>query len=124
MAQYKGGLDMFKKYSVKFVPETVGARFTQVKDVALERAQAGLNLVGSVRDLIRPILDEKGITGGLRATYIGFGMKLLRHVMRQKGDSATKIASALKTYFVSAYGLDPAICDEIIQVVVGWAGAY
>jgi len=124
MPLYKTGTEMYKKYSAKYVPDTVGTRFTQVQSVALDRAQQGLNMVGTVRDLIRPILDNYGVTGGLRATYLAFGLKLLRHAIRQKGDSATKIASALKDYYVNAYSLDPTICDEIIQVVVGWVGAY
>jgi len=124
MPLYKSGLDMYKKYQAKFDPTTIGNRFTQVQSVALDRAQEGLNTVATIRDLIRPILDEYGIVGGQRATYLAFGLSLARHVLRQKGDAATKIATALKTYFTSAFGLDPNICDEIIQVVVGWALPY
>jgi len=124
MPLYKSGLDMFKKYAAKFDPTTIGNRFTQVQSVALDRAQEGLNTVATVRELIRPILDNYGVVGGARATYMAFGLALLRHVIRQKGDAATKIATGLKSYFTSAFGLDPAICDEIIQVVVGWALPY
>ena len=81
-------------------------------------------MVGTVRDLVRPILDQYGITGGIRATYLAFALALFRHVIRQKGEAAKKIASALKAYYVQAYGLDPAVCDEIINVVCGWALAY
>ena len=80
--------------------------------------------VGTVRDLVRPILDNYGITGGLRATYLAFALRLASKVGRQKGESAKKIATALKNYFVSAFDLDPSICDEIINVVVGWAIPY
>jgi hypothetical protein len=124
MPLYKSGLDMWQKYNAKFNPTVIGTRFTDVKELALGRAQEGLNLTATVRDLVRPILDDKGVAGGLRATYLAFGTALMRHVVRQKGDSATKISSALKSYFVNAYGLDPSICDEIIQVVVGWAIPY
>jgi hypothetical protein len=124
MPLYKTGLAMWQKYSIKFNPTVVGTRFTDIKSLALDRAQEGLNMVATVRELIRPILDEKSIAGGLRATYLAFGTALMKHVIRQKSGSATKIATALKSYFVSAYGLDPSICDEIIQVVVGWAIPY
>jgi len=124
MPLYRGGLDMYKKYSKKYVPDTIGARFGQVQDVALDRAQEGLITVGTVRDLVRPILDSYGITGGLRATYMAFGLALARHSIRQKGEAAKKIATALKNYFVSAYDLDPSICDEIINVVTGWVAPY
>jgi len=124
MPLYKTGLDMWKKYQAKFDPATVSARFTAVKEIALDRAQQGLNLIATARDLVRPILDEYGIGGGQRATYLAFGTALLRHVIRQKGKVATKTASGLKSYYVSAYGLDPSICDEIIQVIVGWMIPY
>jgi len=124
MPLYKTGLDMWKKWTAKYNPGVISTRFTDVQAVASDRAQEGLNMVGTVRDLIRPILDEYGIGGGLRATYLGFGTALLRHVIRQKGNVATKTATALRSYFVSAYGLDPDICNEIIQVVTGWAIPY
>jgi len=124
MPLYKTGSDMFQKYSAKFNPTVIGTRFGDVKDVALTRAQEGLNTVATVRELVKPILEEKGVAGGLKATYLAFATALLRHVVRNKGQSATKIAQGLKSYYVTSYGLDPAICDDIINVVVGWAIPY
>jgi len=115
---------MFKKYQAKYNPTVVSTRFENVQQIALDRANAGLGMIGTVRDLIRPILDSYGVTGGIRATYLAFATKLAKHALRQQGDSAVKVASALKSYFVNAYDLDPSICDEIIQVVTGWAVAY
>ncbi len=124
MPLYKSGLDMWQKYNAKFNPTVVSTRFTDVKDVAVGRAQEGLNMVATARDLIRPILDKYGVAGGQRATYLAFGQALLRHVIRSKGDAASKIASGLKSYYTTAYNLDPAICDEIIQVIAGWVVPY
>jgi len=124
MPLYKSGLDMWKKYQAKFNPAVIGTRFGDVRDLALDRAQEGLNLIASVRDLIRPILDEHGIGGGQRATYLAFGTALLRHIIRQKADVAKKYATGLKSYYVNAFGLDPDILDDIIQVVSGWVIPY
>ena len=124
MPLYKTGIDMFKKYEKKFNPALIGTRFGDIRDLALERAQAGLNMVGTVRDLVRPVLDSYGIGGGQRGTYLAFALMLLKHVIRVKGETAKKIAEGLKSYFVTAYGLDPAVLDEIIQVVCGWAIPY
>lgn len=124
MPLYKTGIDMFRKYQAKFNPTVIGTRFTDVQSIALERAQAGLNMVHSVRELIRPILDEYGIAGGNRATYLAFGLALWRHAIRQKGEAGKKYADGLKSYYVTAFGLDPAILDEIIQVVTGWVIPY
>jgi len=124
MPLYKTGLDMWKKYQAKYNPAVVSTRFTDVQPIALDRAQQGLNMIATARDLVRPILDEYGVGGGQRATYLAFGTALLRHVIRQKGAVAEKTASGLKSYFVTAYGLDPSICDEIIQVITGWVIPY
>ena len=124
MPLYRTGIDMFKKYQKKYNPTVIGTRFTDVQEVALERAQDGLNYVHTVRELVRPILDEYGITGGARATYLAFALALWRHIIRQKGASAKKYADGLKAYYVTAFGLDPAVLDEIIQVVSGWVMPY
>lgn len=115
---------MFQKYQAKFDPTTIGNRFAQVKDVALARAQDGMVTVATIRDLVRPLLDSAGITGGLRGTYIGFALTLAKHTLRQKGESAINVASGLKAYFVQAYGLNPDVCDKIVNLVVSWAGYY
>jgi len=124
MPLYKTGLDMYKKYQAKYNPTVVSTRFTDVQNIALDRAQAGLNSVHTVRELVRPILDEYGITGGTRANYLAFATSLWKHIIRQKGEAAKKYADGLKSYFVTALGLDPSILDEIIQVVCGWVIPY
>jgi len=124
MPLYKTGIDMFKKWSKKYNPTVIGTRFTDVSEVASERAQAGLNYIHTARELVRPILDEYGITGGQRATYLAFALMLWRHIIRQKGEAAKKYADGLKSYFVTAFGLDPAVLDEIIQVISGWVIPY
>jgi hypothetical protein len=124
MAIYKSGQSRFAKYSAKFVPETVAARFTQVKDVALARAQEGLITWASIQEVVRPILDKYGVTGTDRALYLGFANKLLTHVLRATADAGVKMAAGLKAFYVQALGADPAILDEIIQVVSGWVTPY
>jgi len=52
MPVYRRGIDMYRKYEVKFNPAVVGTRFGDVRTLALERAQDGLNLIGTVRDLM------------------------------------------------------------------------
>jgi len=124
MPIYRSGIDMFKKYQAKYNPTVIGTRFTDVQNVALERAQAGLNAVATVRELVRPILDGYGISGGLRGTYLAFALKLWKHVARQKEDVAKVTANGLAEYFSTAYGCSTDILNEIIQVVCGWVIQY
>jgi len=124
MTIYRRGIDRYKKYQAKYVPDTVGARFSQVQSVALDRAQYGLIQWASVQDLVRPVLDKYGVTGPDRAKYIGFANKLLKHVGRQSGEAGKKFAEGLKMYYVQTMGANPTICDEIIDIVIGWAIGY
>ena len=124
MPLYKSGIDMYKKYEVKFNATVIGTRFTDVRDLALERAQAGLNFVGTIRDLVRPILDEYGITGTNRAIYLAFATKLAKHALKHKSEAGKTVATGLKSEYVNAWGCDPSILDEIINVVMGWAIQY
>jgi hypothetical protein len=124
MAQYKGGQAMYAKYAAKFNPTVIGTRFTDVKDLALARAQAGLLTVGAIRDLIRPILDKYGVASTARALYLAFGLALYRHTARSSADAAKKIADGLKSYYVTSFDANPDILNEIINVVTGWVSPY
>jgi len=124
MPLYKTGLDMFQKYQAKYNPTVVSTRFTDVQPVALARAQEGLNAVATVRELVRPILDKYGVTGGTRGTYLGFALALWSRAQRQRGDPAQKIANGLSSYFTTAFDLNPDVLKEIIQVVCGEVIAY
>jgi hypothetical protein len=120
----KTGQNRFAKYSAKYDPTTIGTRFGQVKDVALARAQEGLIAYASMQDLVKPILDKYGVAGTQRALYLGFANKLMKHIERATGEAGVKIANGLKSLYVTSFGADPAILDEIIQVVAGWVTAY
>jgi hypothetical protein len=118
MPLYKTGLMMFDKYSKKYNPTVIGTRFGDVQPVALARAQAGLNAVDTVRSLIRDYLDAQGITGGIRATYLAFGLSLWKHVERQGGAASDKIAKGFIAYFRDAYGLDEGLLTDIANAII------
>jgi hypothetical protein len=120
---YKTGVDMFQKYQAKYNPTVVGTRFGDVKDIALSRAQTGLNQVATIRALVRDYLDSKGVTGGMRATYLAFALALWRHTTRQMGAASDKIADGLKSYFQTAYGCDPVLLTDIANAVIVKAAA-
>ena len=124
MPLYRTGQARFAKWRSKYDPATVSARFTQVAAVAEARAQEGLTTYASVQELVRGILDKYGVNGPDRAKYLGFANKLLNHSLRAKGDATIKLAQGIKQFYVTAFGADPAILDEIIQVVTGWVAPY
>jgi len=122
--KFRTGLDRFSKYSAKLVPETIAARFTQVREVALDRAQEAMIKFATIQELVRPILDKHGVSGPDRAKYLAFANKLARHMERVTGPAGTKVAEGLKAYFVSAYAADPKVIDEIIEIVAGAVAGY
>jgi len=118
MPLYKTGIDMFEKYQKKYNPTVIGTRFTDVQPTALARAQAGLNAVDTIRAMVRDYLDQKGVTGGARATYLAFALKLWKHVTRQGGVASDKISNGLISYFQTAFGLDAALLTDIANSII------
>jgi hypothetical protein len=118
MPLYKSGIDMFEKYRAKYNPTVIGTRFTDVSSVAQSRAQSGLNAVATIREMVRDYLDSQGVTGGVRATYLGFALKLWKHVSRQGGVASDKISSGLIAYFKNAYGLNEALLTDIANAII------
>jgi len=118
MPLYRTGIEMYEKYSKKYNPTVIGTRFTDVQPTALARAQAGLNAVDTIRAMVRDYLDEKGITGGTRATYLAFALKLWKHVSRQTGKASDNIAAGLITYFKTAYGLAESYLTDIANAII------
>jgi len=114
----KSGIDMYSKYEKKYNPTVIGTRFGDVQAVALGRAQSGLNAVATIRAQVQDYLDAKGVTGGTRATYLAFGVKLWRHVTRQGGAASDKIASGLISYFKTAYDLDETMLTDIANAII------
>ena len=113
----KSGLNMWKKYEAKYNPTIVETRYENARDISLERAQQGMETVSSIRSLVNAILDEYGIGGGERATYLAFATAILKHLYRQKGKAIKKIADGLKDYYVTAYRLNEEVCQEIISAL-------
>ena len=119
-----GGQGRFAKWLVKFDPATISARFTQVKEVASARAQSGLITFATLEELVGPILDKYGVSGTDRAKYQGFAKRLLKMAVRNKAESGVAVAQGIKADYVTRLKADPAICDEIIQVVLGYVAPY
>jgi hypothetical protein len=122
--KFRTGLDRYNKYAAKFDPATIQARFAQIRDVALQRAQEALIKYATIDELVRPILDKYGVAGPMRGVYLGFAKKLAKHLERVSGASATKIADGLKSYYVSAFDAEPDVIDAIIAVVAGAVAGY
>jgi len=117
MPIYKTYNDMYAKYEAKYNPTLIGTRFENVKEVALNRANTGFQMPDGVRIATRSKLDEFGIAGGTRATYLAFATKLKKHAERQQKAAAENIKNGLIAYFKTAYGLSETILNVLASAI-------
>jgi len=115
----RGGLYRFSKYSSKYDPATVSARFTQVRDLAIDLAQEGLAKYATLDVIIGNILDAHGVPGNARIPYRNFARVVLRLAERFSGAALNKSVAGEKQKFATTYGLDPAVLDAIVEAVTG-----
>jgi len=110
----------YTKYSVKFDAATVSSRFTQVKDLALRKAQDAQGILATIETVVAPILDDNGIVGPDRAKYLGFAKKIWRAAQRHGDVALEKLVDGIKAYYTSM-GCDSKILDQIVSAITGSA---
>jgi len=113
----KPGNSRLAKWQAKYDPTTIGNRFAQVQSVAVSRAQEGIVSIANVQALIGGILDQYGVAGPMRATYIAFGEKVWHATQRLTGQALANEVNGLTSYFVTAYGANPTILQAIAQAL-------
>jgi len=113
----KPGNSRLAKWQAKYDPTTIGNRFAQVQSVAVSRAQEGIVSIANVQSLVGGILDQYGIAGPMRATYIAFGEKVWHATQRLTGQALANEVNGLMAYFQTAYGANPTILQAIAQAL-------
>lgn len=113
----KPGNSRLAKWQAKYDPTVVQTRFSEVQQVALSRAELGIISVAEVQSLIGGILDQYGVAGPMRATYIAFGEKVWHATQRLTGQALANEVNGLTSYFQTAYGANPTILQAIAQAL-------
>ena len=116
--------DMYTKWKAKFDPDTISARFDQVKDIAAERYEYAMSYVATVVDNVKALLNNLGVPAAQQGPYIALAERLVRYSFKHGGATLQSLASGLKAEFVAAYGIDPTVADEVIKLVLGNAPPY
>jgi len=116
--------DMLEKYKAKYVPDTVGTRFNEVKDLMDARFEAASSPIVNVIEEVRNILTENGVPPALWGMYIAFGEILASKTFSHQGAVLEKIASGLKQAWITGKGADPAILDKIAETILGTVPPY
>lgn len=113
----KPGNSRLAKWQAKYDPTVVQARFNEVQQVALSRAELGIIAVAEVQSLIGGILDQYGVAGPMRAVYIAFGEKVWHATQRLTSQALANEVNGLTSYFQTAYGANPTILQAIAQAL-------
>jgi hypothetical protein len=113
----KPGNARLAKWQAKYDVTVIQARFNDVQQVAISRAQEGIVSVANVQFLIGGILDQYGVAGPTRAVYIAFGEKVWHATQRLTGPALANEVNGLTSYFQTAYGANPTILQAIAQAL-------
>jgi len=124
MPYVRGLREMLEKYRAKYVPDTVGTRFSQVKSLMDARFESASSPIANVIETVRVILTENGVPPALWGMYIAFGEILASKAFSHSGAVLEKVASGLKQAWVTGKGADPAILDKIIEAIIGAVPPY
>jgi len=113
----KPGNARLAKWQAKYDVTVIQARFNDVQQVAISRAQEGIVSVANVQFLVGGILDQYGVAGPTRAVYIAFGEKVWHATQRITGPALANEVNGLTSYFQTAYGANPTILQAIAQAL-------
>jgi len=113
----KPGNARLAKWQAKYDVTVIQARFNDVQQVAISRAQEGIVSVANVQFLVGGILDQYGVAGPTRAVYIAFGEKVWHATQRLTGPALANEVNGLTSYFQTAYGANPTILQAIAQAL-------
>jgi len=115
---------MYTKWKAKFEPDVIAARFEQVKDIAIERYEAASATIATVVDNVKTLLNDLGVPAAQQGPYIALAEKLVKYSFKHSGATLNSIAAGLKAQFVTSYGIDPNVADEVIKTVLGSVPPY
>jgi len=115
---YRDDQTRTRAYSLGVLPDNVRAAFASKLPLMQDLQESTQAQIVAIEVRIREKLDDMGVLGSFRISYLNFGRALFRAKGSQSGIALQKVATAEKAKFVS-YGLDPEILDEIIGFVIG-----
>jgi len=102
-----------RKYAQKFDPTVVSARFTAVRDLAVEQFQTHAADLEGMEILVKTTISDR-VTNPLEVPqYLDFARELYRLTKTHGGRVLVAEANAMKAKW-TARGLNPAILDLIV----------
>ncbi|MEM2607394.1 MAG: hypothetical protein QXH97_00225 [Candidatus Bathyarchaeia archaeon] len=104
-----------RKYTQKFDPTVVSARFTAVRDLAVEQFQVHAADLEGMEELVKTSIETR-ISNPLELPqYLDFARELYRLTKRHSGKVLVSEANSFKAKWATR-GLNPAILDIIMDL--------
>jgi len=107
-----------RAFALGVLPDNIRAAFVSKLPLMQDLQESEQARIVALEIRIREKLDDVGIFGSFRISYLNFGRALFRAKGSQSGVALQKVATAEKAKFTS-YGLDPEVLDEIISFAIG-----
>ena len=120
---YRSYLVRIKKWQSKFDPDTVRNRFAQVKDIASDQAQELFARLVDFETAVKARLNELGVPVIQMPFYLNVARQIFRAMTKHSGKTLEQEIKVIKATW-TARGLDPAIIDEVIKIMIGYVPAY
>lgn len=107
-----------RKFDLAIIPDNISAKFTALKPLMQDLQEARQAEIVTIEVCAREKMDDLGIMGSFRISYLNFVRAIYRAAGAQSGAALQKMVTAEKAKFVS-YGLDPTTLDAVATCVHG-----
>jgi len=114
--------DMIEKYELK-CPDaaTTTERLIAVRPLMIRRRKAASSLIANVNDVVRDVLEDKGVPASHHSLYYEFGREAAKLMLKHSGATLIRELVSLEQKHVAVHKADPVILDEIITALLGAA---
>jgi hypothetical protein len=103
------------KYSGKFDPTVVSARFTAMKTIAVDQIQVAFGDLAGLENTVKTAISDKVANPLTMVQYLAFAREVWRLVRKHSGKTLVSEANISKAKWTSR-GLDPNVLDIILNL--------
>jgi len=115
---------MVDKYQTKYSGSNVTTDLTAEGDLPAKRYEEAMTIIYNAVETVREILGNNNVPPGQWAVYVSLGEELARLTYHFSGATLQTAANAKATYFISTYGANPSIVDQIVSAITGSSSTY
>ncbi len=107
------------KYIAKTPADQTGARYGAAKPIAVARFTEGAAAIFEFRELVRNVLESKGVPSGQQGAYYGFAHIIRKLAWSHTGPTLEAHVNGVIQDFATGKGCDPTILKTIASMILG-----